>query len=193
MSAGGTGDVVPMMQSSLNLHLTRRDTVGAERSSRVGLVLWPITHKKAAEFVSVNHRHCVPSKGWKFGVGVSDGKELVGVAVVGRPVARALDDGFTLEITRVCTKGERNACSMLYGASRRAAFALGHTRIVTYTLESELGTSLLASGFVPVATTKDHKWDRPSGRRRIDCGPPGRKIRWESVAPGGHCPLTAAA
>jgi hypothetical protein len=145
------------------------------------LELQPITHRAAAAFVSAHHRHCVPSKGWKFGVGVSADGELVGVAVVSRPIARALDDGWTLEVTRLCTLGHKNACSMLYAAARRATFALGHRRLVTYTLESEPGTSLKASGFTAVATTRADSWDR-AGRRRVDQGPIGRKVRWQALA-----------
>jgi hypothetical protein len=150
----------------------------------VKLELQPITHREAAAFVSKHHRHCVPSKGWKFGVGVcTKRKRLVGVAVVGRPVARLLDDGYTLEITRVCTAGERNACSMLYSASRRAAIALGYRRIITYTLTTELGSSLKASGFAAVAiTAKGDQWNRPGKRERIDRGLQGQKTRWESAA-----------
>lgn len=147
----------------------------------MSLYLKPITHKAAAAFVSAHHRHCVASKGWKFGVGVCDGDTLVGVAVVGRPIARLLDDGFTLEITRLCTTGERNACSILYAAARRAAFALGYRKIITYTLQSEPGSSLKASGFLAVAETKASCWDRP-GRRRVDKGPICPKIRWQAVA-----------
>jgi hypothetical protein len=148
----------------------------------LSLTLRPITHREAAAFVSAHHRHCVPQKGWKFGVGVADGNgELVGVAVVARPIARKLDNGFTLEITRLCTTGVKNACSILYAAARRAAFALGYRRVITYTLETEPGSSLRASGFQAVAKTRADTWDRP-GRSRIDQGPICPKTRWEAAA-----------
>lgn len=87
-------------------------------------------------------------------VGVACGGELVGVAIVGRPVARALQDGKTAEVSRVCTSGEPNACSKLLSACRRVAVALGYSRLITYTLVSELGTSLRAAGWREVAAVR---------------------------------------
>ena len=108
----------------------------------------PVTLKVANAFVSTLHRHSRPVIGHKFSVGVvDDDGVLVGVAIVGRPVAARLDDGTAAEITRLCTDGTRNACSKLYGAARRAARALGHEPIYTYTLPEEGGASLRAAGF----------------------------------------------
>ena len=108
----------------------------------------PITFKKASVFVNENHRHHNASQGCKFCVQVIDDYgNTRGVAMCGRPVARRLDDGFTLEINRVCTDGAKNACSMLYGACVRIAKAMGYRRVITYTLESEDGASLKASNF----------------------------------------------
>lgn len=101
----------------------------------------------AKNFVRENHRHNKPPVGHKFSIACYIGERLCGVAMVGRPVSRAMDDGRTLEINRCCTDGTRNACSMLYAASCRAAKAMGYKRIVTYTRESENGASLRASGF----------------------------------------------
>ena len=42
-----------------------------------------------------------------------EGDALVGIAVIGRPVARALQDGLTMEVTCLRTDGEANGCSML--------------------------------------------------------------------------------
>ena len=106
----------------------------------------PMKHQQANEFVRRLHRHSRPTLGAIFCVGVADSK-LRGVAICGRPVARMLDDGMTIEILRVCTDGARNACSMLYGAARRVARALGYERIITYTLPDEGGASLRAAGF----------------------------------------------
>src|SRR5262245_60588112 len=108
----------------------------------MSLRIVPVTLEMANDFVRKRHRHNKPVVGYKFAVGVEaktrvlDGPEwvLCGVAIVGRPVARLLDDGKAAEITRLCTDGTRNACSMLYGAARRAARALGHDPIYTYTL-----------------------------------------------------------
>jgi hypothetical protein len=144
--------------------------------------LAPITHKAAAAYVSKYHRHCAPQKGWKFGISLRGPRGgLLGVVVVARPVARTLDDGYTAEITRLCTRGKKNACSRLYAAARRAAFAMGYSRIITYTLASETGSSLRASGFEAVAAVRDQVWQRPN-RHRESITPAGRKVRWESRA-----------
>lgn len=103
------------------------------------LEITPMTLKEANAYVEQNHRHHGPVVGHKFSIGCSDGEKIVGVAIVGRPVARHLDDGWTLEVNRLCTDGTRNACSMLYAAAWRAARAMGYKRLVTYILESENG------------------------------------------------------
>lgn len=108
----------------------------------------PTDLKTANEFVRRLHRHSRPVVGYKFAVGVEDETgTLRGVAIVGRPVAPRLDDGTAAEITRLCTDGARNACSMLYSAARKAARALGHDPVFTYTLPEEGGASLRAAGF----------------------------------------------
>lgn len=110
----------------------------------------PITLRDAKAFVAQHHRHNKPPTGWKFGVGLCVGSELVGVATAGRPIARMLDDGLTLEVNRTCTDGTRNANSMLYGAVWRAAKAMGYLRCITYTQADETGASLRAAGWVKV-------------------------------------------
>lgn len=112
------------------------------------LRLRPISLRDANEYVRKYHRHHKPVAGHKFSIGCEADGELVGVIIVGRPVSRYLDDGFTLEVTRLCTNGAKNACSFLYGAAARAAAAMGYKRIITYTLESENGASLRASGWM---------------------------------------------
>lgn len=95
------------------------------------LEICPMTLKEANAYVEQHHRHHGPVAGHKFSIGLSDGEKIVGVAIVGRPVSRYLDDGWTLEVNRLCTDGTRNACSMLYAAAWRAARAMGYKRIVT--------------------------------------------------------------
>lgn len=112
----------------------------------------PVTFKRACAFVAVHHRHNKPPRGHKFSVGLFDGADLVGVAMAGRPIARAFDDGLTLEINRTCTDGTANANSMLYGACRRAAWGMGYRRCITYIQADETGASLRAAGFVRVKT-----------------------------------------
>lgn len=110
------------------------------------LHIQPIDFSEACEFVRRLHRHHRPPVGSKLQVAVNDGEKVVGVIIAGRPVSRMLDDGLTVEVTRCCTDGTRNACSLLYGAAWRAAKALGFRRMVTYTLPDEGGASLRAAG-----------------------------------------------
>jgi hypothetical protein len=139
----------------------------------------PIKFDEACAFIRTHHRHHVPPQGWMFGVSVADESRVVGVVTIGRPVARRFDDGWTLEVTRLCTDGTKNASSMLYGAAYRAAKALGYRRIITYTLESEIGTSLKASGWREVHKTAGGAWGR-SSRPRVVKAPITRKTLWEA-------------
>lgn len=120
----------------------------------MALELRPISFRDAQKFVRENHRHNKPPVGHKFSIACYDGDRLCGVAMVGRPVGRYLDDGLTLEVNRHCTDGTKNACSILYGAAWRAAKALGYKHLVTYTRQSESGASLRAAGW---------KYDGPAG------------------------------
>ena len=113
----------------------------------MSLRLVPVSLREANAYVDAYHRHHGRVVGHKFSVGCEQDGQLVGVAIVGRPVSRYLDNGSTLEVTRLCSNGERNVCSFLYGAAARAAKALGYRKIVTYTLDTEPGTSLKAAGW----------------------------------------------
>jgi hypothetical protein len=141
-------------------------------------MLHPVTIGDAKAFVAAHHRHHKPPQSGLFAVGCSLGGVVVGVAVVGRPVARGLQDGWTAEVTRVATTGERNACSMLYGAAWRAARALGYRKLVTYTLPEEGGGSLRASGWRCIGEAGGGSWTRPT-RPRVDHAPTQVKLRWE--------------
>jgi len=110
-----------------------------------------------------------------------EGDKLVGVVIVGRPVARGFDNGWTAEITRCCTDGTKNAASMLYAAAWRAARAMGYRRLITYTLIEEPGTSLRAAGMKEIGKTKGGSWNCPA-RPRTDKAPLGQKTLWEVVA-----------
>lgn len=140
----------------------------------------PISLKTAQAFVQQHHRHNKPPVGHKFSVGLYNKDTLVGVAVAGRPVARMLDDGLTLEVTRTCTDGTRNANSMLYGAITRAATALGYAKCITYTQGNESGASLRGAGWVQTQNLPPRNgWDTPS-RPRADIGSGNvSRIRWE--------------
>ena len=142
------------------------------------LKIVPSSIRAANEFVRLHHRHHGGVQGAKFALAVADENGAVlGIALVGRPVARLLDDGTTLEVTRVATDGSPNACSALYGAARRE---LGYRKIITYTLASELGTSLKAAGWKLTAESEGGSWSRPS-RPRLDTQPTEPKKRWEAT------------
>ena len=142
------------------------------------LQLVPITITDAKEFIRRVHRHHNPPAGGKFAIGVAVGEQIVGVAMVGRPVSRELDDGWTAEVTRVATDGTRNACSKLYAACWRAARAMGYLRCGTYTLPEEGGASLRAAGWTLIGEAGGGSWDTPS-RPRVDRHPTQIKLRWE--------------
>ena len=154
------------------------------------LEIRPITLKKANAYVRENHRHNLPTNGHKFSIACYEGERLCGVAIAGQPVARKLDDGMTIEIRRVCTDGTYNACSILYGACSRAAKEMGYRRVVTYTLQSEPGTSLKASGFINMGPAGGDSWNRPNRHRDLvqitlfgeeQKYPDEKKIRWEKT------------
>ena len=126
----------------------------------------PMDLEGANEFVSRHHRHHGAVVGHKFSIGAEKDSALVGVVIIGRPVSRRLDDGVTLEVTRLCSDGTKNACSFLYGAAARAAFALGYQRIGTYIRADESGTTLAAAGWRLVGETSGRSWSVPSRPRR---------------------------
>lgn len=135
----------------------------------MALRLVPISFRDACSFVALHHRHHRPPQGCKFVVAVaSEDLVLRGVLIAGRPVARLFDNGQTLEVTRTATDGTPNANSMLYGAARRATWALGYTRLITYTQRGESGASLRAAGWRVIAERPAHPgWDRPSRPREL--------------------------
>jgi hypothetical protein len=152
---------------------------GLELTARLQHVRLSLNEANA--FVQRHHRHHKPVVGHIFSLGcVKEGK-IVGVAIVGRPVSRMRDDGLTAEVTRLCTDGTRNACSFLYGASARAAFALGFKRIGTYILADERGRSLIASGWRLIGEAGGGSWSVPS-RPRVDKHPTEDKVLFETTA-----------
>jgi len=151
-------------------------TGGAMRLSIV-----PCTITEAKEYIGRVHRHHRPPVSGLFAVAVAVDIEVVGVAVVGRPVARMASDGWTAEVTRVATDGTRNACSMLYGACWRAARALGWRKLITYTLPEEGGSSLRGSGARLLGEAGGGTWSREK-RPRVDMHPTQVKMKWEWTA-----------
>jgi hypothetical protein len=145
------------------------------------LALCRVELEDANAFVAAHHRHHKPVVGHKFSLGAKAAGDLVGVVIVGRPMSRMRDNGDTLEVTRLCTTGHKNACSFLYGAAARATFALGYHRIGTYILLNEDGTSLKACGWRLLGERGGGSWDRPS-RPRIDKHPTEAKLLFELEA-----------
>jgi hypothetical protein len=151
----------------------------------------PLTLKEARRYVADHHRHNEPPIGHRFSIGLEKNGCLVGVVVAGHPIARKADDGKTLELVRLTTVGDRNACSMLYGAACRAAFAMGYRKVITYTLATEPGSSLRASGFREDGRTEGQEgWKHTAGPRSADRPtlfdppqmPTGPKVRWVRLA-----------
>src|SRR4051794_30234478 len=122
----------------------------------------PLHLREANEFVGNHHRHSLPTVGGKFALGAAVDGRLVGVAIAGRPVARKLDDGMTLEILRVCTDGTPNVNSFLYGRVKRIAQLMGYEKVITYTLAEESGASLKAVGARVVGEVRPQEWSVPS-------------------------------
>lgn len=152
----------------------------------MSLEIVPITQREAFAFVEAHHRHHKAPRGSIVTVGAARGDCVVAVAIVGRPVARLLQDGFTAEVIRLCSIDKSDgphasgACSMLYAACWRAVRALGFRRLVTYTLPEEGGASLRAAGWKCIGEAGGGSWSRKE-RPRVDEHPTQEKIRWEAA------------
>ena len=125
----------------------------------MSLQVVPCTIRDACAFVAQHHRHHRPPQGALFAVAVADETEVRGVAIVGRPVARRLDDGWTVEVTRVATDG----------------------KAITYTLVEEKGASVRAAGWTCIGEAGGGSWSCKS-RPRVDRHPLQVKLRWEVSA-----------
>ena len=154
----------------------------------MSLIVVPISTSEANHFVANFHRHNKPVQGAKFAIGASDGSRLVGVAICGNPVSATLMDGFTLEVTRVCVLDDapKNTCSFLYGRCWRIWQQMGGRRMVTYTLQTESGSSLKGAGWKIVGEVKPHNnWVTKAKRDGIsrEWQPiyGQTKFRWEAV------------
>lgn len=147
------------------------------------MTLTPVTLREARAFVAQHHRHHRAPAGGIFAIAASEADKVLGVVIVGRPVARALQvGGYVAEVTRLCVlPGARNACSMLYAAAWRAARSMGYRRMVTYVLDTETGASVKAAGWKLIAETSGGSWNCPS-RPRVDTHPTQPKLRFEVAA-----------
>jgi hypothetical protein len=141
----------------------------------------PLTLAQANALVSALHRHHKPARGHRFSIGARHDGRMVAAVIVGRPVARALDQYAIAEVTRLVSDGTPNACSFLYGRAAQAAKAMGFTSIQTYTLVTEPGTSLRAAGWACEGSPRPHGkgWTSRKGRR--DDQPTETKVRWRKV------------
>ena len=150
------------------------------------MTLRPLRLREANAFVESFHRHSRPVVGARFCIGLQQGGELVGVAVVGRPISRMLDADYVAEVLRLCTndKAGKGACSKLYAASWRAWRAMGGTRLITYSLATESGASLRGAGWRNVGVVSARSWDTPSRRREWQPVYGQTKLRWEIVDSG---------
>lgn len=174
-------DVVESLAADQVVVVTEGDFGLTKHDSKLRVV--PVDLKSAQEFVSAHHRHHEPPIGHKFSVGVARDEVLVGVAIIGRPVSRVIQsEAATLEVIRSATDGTRNANSMLYGAARRATFALGYDRLITYTQDGESGASLRAAGYRVVAQRPARPgWNTPSRPRENRADHVARTL-WETTA-----------
>lgn len=140
----------------------------------------PVSQKQANAFIDTYHRHHLHAQGDKFRIGAEVDGELVGVAQCGRPVSRYLDDGKTLEVIRLCSIGGKNVCSFLYSRCARVARDMGYEKIITYILESEIGTSLKASGwYCDDKSCGGGEWSVPSRPRELESS----QISWFTTKP----------
>jgi hypothetical protein len=143
-----------------------------------------ITLREANDFIESFHRHNkrTSNDGGKFAIGASDGERMFGVAIVGRPLARLLQDGYTAEVLRCCVVDDapKGSCSFLYSRCWRVWSAMGGRKLVTYTLESEGGASLRGAGWRVVAQCKPHKgWVHSGVEREWQPIYGQQKLRWE--------------
>jgi hypothetical protein len=143
----------------------------------------PINLRVANAYIDAHHRHHKSVVGHRFSLQcVNDNDEVLGVVIVGRPVCRNSGDQLEVcEVTRLCTDGQPNVCSKLYGAAARVAKEMGFKKIQTYILSDEPGTSLKASGWKFVASTQGGLWNHSDGKPRRRDQPADTKSRWEKL------------
>lgn len=142
--------------------------------------LRPYPVKHAIQFVREVHRRLPSLQGGMWSVALHNAEGIRGVAIVGRPNARVLDNGERLQVLRVAViPGTANGCSMLYGSCSRAARAMGASDLFTYIHDDETGVSLKAAGWVEDTefSSDGGQWSRPS-RERPETAEPGKKRRY---------------
>ena len=147
-----------------------------------------VTHAQARSFIARHHAHCRPPVIWRFHTGIYNGRTLLGVAVVGNPVARCYNGRGIVEVNRLCIRRDTakplrwNAASKLYGWCAREAARQGWTKIITYTRADELGTSLRAAGWEQEGTVRGRGW-HSQRRERSNTNSWVDKVRWSKNLP----------
>jgi len=154
------------------------------------LTIQPITLKKANQIIKEFHRHNDVVVGCRYCLAALHEDEIVGVAVVGRPLSRRLDDELTAEITRVCVKDNapKNTNSFLYGRCWRVWQQMGGKRMITYTLQEESGSSLKAVNWKIIGETGG--WEQNKGwttresnkQKQMDMFNKDTKRKWKSIS-----------
>jgi hypothetical protein len=150
------------------------------QESIVALKVRPCELKAANAYIAEHHRHHKPVVGHRFSLSVWDGDRLCGVAIVGRPVARLTDFTKVLEVTRLCTDGTKNACSILYAAAARVGKEMGYVKIQTFVLDTEPAVTLRAAGWTLEGVSAGGQWVHTAGPRRTD-QPTNPKQRWAKI------------
>ena len=154
----------------------------------------PVSIKNANEFIKTYHRHHRPTSrnSGRWALAAYDNEnELIGVAIASNPVSATYMDGITLEVTRLCVKenAQKGTASFLLSKCCRIRKEMGGSRIITYTLESESGSSLKGAGWNLVGHVKPHnRWIEKSkydgkARDKLEIYQLS-KYRWEKVIGG---------
>ena len=165
-----------MNQVSINLIPNNTQMQQNDIKNKIEIV--PIKQDEAKMFINTYHRHHKAPRGSIFQIGAAANDKIVGVIMVGRPVSRILDNGWTLEVNRLCTDGTKNVCSMLYAAAWRVTKNLGYKKLITYILDTETGSSLKATNFKKIGETRNRSWNTRT-RPRVDKHPLQKKIKFE--------------
>ena len=87
-----------------------------------------------------------------------------------------------IEVTRLCTDGTPDVCSMLYGAAYRAARAMGYKKVVTYILDTETGSSLKAAGYKCEGKAGGVEWTGKRKPKKPEQYPHQMKTRWVKIS-----------
>ena len=171
------------MNTCQDLSCTAQETpenqeIQLDKSDKSKMKLIPIKQRDARSFINKHHRHNKAPRGSVFQIALEKDGQLIGCIMVGRPISRHRDDGKTLEVNRTCIEGyHKNACSMLLGASVRAARALGYEKIITYTLPTESGASLKGAGWTFHGLGGLGSWNSREGRQ-VQIFSNTQKTRW---------------